>query len=92
MIQSNMRLARPKNQRAHLLRELIKGKMISERQFQYNRFRGSISDLVRKYSIPLKHKDVPFENVFGRKSHYRRHYLMLINRTKAIKVYNEINK
>lgn len=84
-------LAPPRNQQAHLLGEMIKGRMISERDFQYNRFRGSISDLINEHKAPIHHKDVPFENTFGRKSTYRRHFILTVDREEAIKVYNRIN-
>lgn len=84
-------LAPPKNQMAHLLRDMIEGKMIAEQQYQYNRFRGSISDLINDYGCPIRHNDVPFTNSFGRESRYRKHYIMEIDREEAINLYEKVN-
>ncbi len=84
-------IAPPTNQMAHLLYEMIQGKMISERMFEYNRFRGSISDLINDFSVPVHHTDVPFENTFGRKSTYRKHYILNIDRERAIEIYERVN-
>jgi len=85
-------LAPPKNQMAHLLHEMLQGKMITERSYRYNSFRSSISDLINDFGVPIRHKDVPFVNRYGRKSKHRKHYILSIHRAKAIKVFNRINK
>ena len=85
-------LAEPKSQIAHLLYEMIKGKRIAEQDYVYNRFRGNISDLIHDHGVVISHEDVPFKSSFGRKSYYRRHYIMIDNREHAIEVYNSINK
>ncbi len=84
-------LSPPKNQMAHLLYDMIQGRMISEQQYAYNRFRGSLSDLINNYSVPIHHQDVPFENTFGRKSTYRKHYILSIDRERAMEIYHKIN-
>lgn len=80
-----------KNQMAHLLYDMINGKMISEQDYSYNRFRGNISDLINDHNCPIRHKDVPFTNTFGRKSTYRKHYILTIDRDEAISIYQKIN-
>ena len=84
-------LESPTNQMAHLLRDMINGKMIAEQNYKYNRFRGSISDLILEYNCPIRHKDVDFYNSFGRKSYYRKHYILLIDKDQAIEIYRKIN-
>jgi hypothetical protein len=84
-------LARPKNQMAHLLYEMLNGRMIAEQDFSYNRFRGSISDMITKHNVPIRHKDVPFVNSFGRSSTYRKHYVLEIDHEECTKIYNRIN-
>lgn len=82
----------PKNQKAHLLLDMISGKIIAEQDYRYNRFRGSISDLINKFNAPIRHTDVPFTNSFGHKGTYRKHYIMGIDREDAISVYERINR
>lgn len=84
-------LAPAKNQMARLLRDMIEGRMISEQDYSYNRFRGNISDLINEYGCPIRHQDVPFVNSFGRKSKYRKHYIMSVDRAEAIKIYHKVN-
>lgn len=86
------KLSPPKNQKAHMLRDMILGKMISEQQYSYNRFRGNISDFILKYGLNIRHQDVPFTNQFGHKGTYRKHYLMGIELEKAVELYEQINK
>ncbi len=84
-------LAKPTNTMAVLLSAMIRGKMISEGDIRLNSFRSRISDLRLRYGLPIRHKDVSFKNGFGRSSHYRRHYILSVDREKALKVYGEIN-
>jgi hypothetical protein len=86
-----MNLPRPKNQMAHLLRDMLRGRRISEQSYPYNRFRGSISDLKNDYGCPIRHEDVKFINTFGRPSHHRRHYIHPGDRIRAIKIYERVN-
>lgn len=75
-----------------LLADMIKGKAISEQQYPFNRFRGSISDLRLEHGLDIRHADEEFTNQFGRKRKYRRHFILSIDREKAIEVYNKINQ
>jgi hypothetical protein len=81
-----MNLPLPNSQKTDVLRSLIlNDKGLSERDKNYNRFRGTISDL-RKV-LTIKYTDVPFTSVFGFKNKYRRHYLSDLEKKKAIKIY-----
>jgi hypothetical protein len=85
-------LPEPKSRKAELLRDLIMGKIISEQDYSYNRFRGDISDLKNKYQVPIRYAEEDFTNVYGHKSKFRKHYLLTIDREAAEKIYEKINK
>lgn len=85
-------LSKPKNQKAHMLLDMIEGKMIAEQDYCYNRFRGNISDFILKEGLEIRHQDVPFVNQYGHKGTYRKHYILSIDRDKAREVYEKINK
>jgi hypothetical protein len=84
-------LAPPKNQMARLLYDMINGRMISEQDYHFNRFRGSLSDLRNDYGVPIRHQDEKFTNSFGRESRYRRHYILSVDKEQAIEVYHKLN-
>lgn len=86
------KLAEPKSRKAELLRDLILGKVIAEQDYNYNRFRGDISDLKNKYHVPIRFAEEDFTNVYKHKSRYRKHYLLTVDRDEAIKIYNRINR
>lgn len=85
-------LAPPKNRKAELLRDLIMGKIISEQDYSYNRFRGDISDLKNKYNVPIRYAEEEFTNIYQHKNKFRKHYLLTIDREAAERVYEKINK
>lgn len=85
-------LPEPKSRKAELLRDLIMGKIISEQDYPYNRFRGDISDLKNKYHVPIRFAEEDFTNVYNHKSRFRKHYLLTIDRKIAEEVYERINK
>lgn len=85
-------LPEPKSRKAELLRDLIMGKIISEQDYSYNRFRGDISDLKNKYHVPIRFAEEDFTNVYNHKSRFRKHYLLTIDRAKAEEIYMKINK
>lgn len=86
-----MTLAPPKSQKAVLLKDLIAGKIITESDYPFHRFRGHISDFKLKHELPLRFRDVPFKSQFGHPGKYRKHYLLTIHKKKAIQLYNKIN-
>jgi hypothetical protein len=86
-----IKLPPPNSQKTLLLKCLILQKEIAERDFQYNRFRGDISDLRLKFGLPIRFKDFEFNTVFKFKSRFRRHYILSIDKGKAIKVYKHLH-
>jgi len=84
-----MKLSKPLNQTAAVLRLLITRKKVSERQTPFNGFRARVSELNKLIQIPFNH--VKFTNQFGNKGYYREHYLQLPDKSKAIELYNKIN-
>lgn len=85
-------LAEPKSRKAQLLRDMIIGKIISEQDYDYNRFRGDISDLKNKYHVPIRFAEEEFTNIYHHKNKFRKHYLLTIDREAAERVYEKINK
>ena len=82
-------LPKPKTQLTSVLYKLIhSSKGVAERDTNYNMFRGYISILRR--SLNIKHTDIPFTNSFGRKGKYRRHWITLTEKKKAIKLYKKL--
>lgn len=84
-----MKLKKPLNQTAAVLRLLITKKKVSERQTPFNGFRARVSELRQQVSINFTVEK--FVNQFGRVSHYREHYLQLTDKSKAVELYNKIN-
>jgi hypothetical protein len=86
-------MKKPKTQRQYILKKLIENKSgISERQTNFNMFRGSISVLkkmLQNSGINLTHIDRPFINQFGRKRNYRTHILLRKDVRAAKKIYNQ---
>jgi hypothetical protein len=58
-------LAEPRNQKAVILKRLIEGEMISERDTVYNGFRTRISEPRIDYGVPIRFNWKPFVNEFG---------------------------
>ncbi len=83
-------LPKPKSQIQTILRDLIVKPSIKEWDYSWTMFRGYISTLRRK--LKLKHKDKKFVNSFGRKSHYRIHFLDQKDKPMARKVYLKLTK
>lgn len=90
-MQTEIVLPPPKSRKAELLLDLISGKMITERDYDYNRFRGDISDLRNKYQVPIRHAEEDFTNKYQHKNKFRKHFILTIHRKKAQKVYQQIN-
>lgn len=88
----SIKVAPAKNQLAAVLKMLIENESLSERQQKYNGFRGRISDLRLKHGLDVRFKECDFTNEFGRTSTYRKHYLLVIDKEKAVELYNKINK
>lgn len=88
---NTLTLPPPKSRKAELLLDMISGKMIAEQDYDYNRFRGDISDLRNKYQVPIRHAEEPFENIYHHKGKFRKHFILTIHRRKAQKVYQQIN-
>jgi len=84
-------LPKPNSQVKFILRHLItSNRGISERETNFNMFRGHISNLRKHLSI--KHTDIPFTNVFKHKGKYRRHWLTDSEKKKALKLYLQMFK
>lgn len=92
MLTVSTTLPEPKSRKAELLRDMILGKMISEQDYSYNRFRGDISDLKNKYNVPIRYSEEPFENIYKHKNKFRKHYILTIDRELCERIYNQINK
>lgn len=88
----NIEVAPAKNQLASVLKKLLENESVSERQTNYNGFRSRISDLRLKHNLDVRHTEVEFITEFGKKSSYRKHYLLEIDKDKAVQLYKEINK
>lgn len=87
-----MHLPAPINQTADILKALIEQPGVSELQKDYNGFRSRISELKRKFGLNIRFVQKEFVNRFGRKSHYREHFLRDSDKKAAERVYREINK
>lgn len=85
-------LPKPKSRKAELLFDMIQGKVITESDYDYHRFRGDISDLRLEYGLPVRHVDVPFKSKYGHKNKFRKHFLLSIHRKKAVQIYKQINR
>lgn len=87
-----MNLPQPTNQAADILKALIESNGVSELNKDYNGFRSRISELKRKFGLNIRFIQKEFVNRFGRKSHYREHFLRNADKKEAERVYREINK
>lgn len=85
-------LSPPKNQKAVILKRLIEGEMISERDTVYNGFRTRISELKLDYGVPIRFNWKPFVNEFEHVRKYKVHYLLTIDRERCIAIYERLNK
>jgi hypothetical protein len=84
-------LKKPKNQKAEVLRLLINRRSgVSERDTVLNGFRARISKLNEDLNIQFK--VIPFTTTLGKKSDYRRHFIIKEDLPTAIEFYNKINK
>lgn len=83
-------LAPAKNQLASVLKKLIDNDFVSERDTNFTGFRGRISNLRLDHGLDIRFETRKFINPFGRKSYYRDH--CLVDKEKAIEVYQKINK
>lgn len=85
--------ARPKNQKAAVLKMLIDQPGVSERDTVFNGFRTRISELKREpYNLNIRTVKVPFKTQFGKESHFNKHFLYGIDKEYARKLYEKINK
>jgi hypothetical protein len=85
-------LSPPKSRKAELLHDMILGKIIAEQDYNYNRFRGDISDLRLKYQVPVRFAEEEFESKYGHKRVFRKHFLLTIDREKCCEIYENLNK
>jgi hypothetical protein len=85
-------LSPPKSRKAELLRDMIEGKMIAEQDYDYNRFRGDISDLRLKYNVPVRFAEEEFTSKYGHPRLYHKHYILTIDREKCVEIYEKLNK
>ncbi len=85
-------LSPPKNQRAKVLKALLERSEISERDFEMNGFRTRISELILDYDVPIQHQWKTFTSEFGNPGRYRVHYLLTIDRSKCVEIYEQLNK
>lgn len=92
MIQLSIPAVAPaRSQLAAVLKMLIENDFVSERDTPFNGFRSRISDLRLDYGLDVRFAWVEYTNQFGRKGRYRKHFLLSIDKDKAIEVYNRIN-
>lgn len=84
-------LAPPRSQLAEVLYGLIMENEISEGDYRINGFRSRLTNLRhRGLDIQCKWKD--FTSKYGNHGKYKVHYLFSIDKEKAEKLYQEINK
>ena len=86
----NTNLPPPTSIKAHILKELIQGRPISERDTSFNSFRARLSDLVKKHQLDIRFTWIKFKNAFGHPGMYREHYLPPEEKEKAIEEYLKI--
>ena len=79
------------SQLAAVLKMLIERDGVDERETPFNGFRSRISDLILKHGLNIRFIMRPFINQFGRKSEYRRHFLLSSDKAEAVELYNKIN-
>jgi hypothetical protein len=87
-----MILAPPKSDTSEILYDLIRGRVIKERQYPYTAFRDIIARLKNRYRLPLRFVDIEQKNARGKVRRHRKHFLLSIDRKKAAEVYSKINK
>lgn len=85
-------LAPPKNQKAKLLKALIEGNMISERDTNWNGFRTRISELRLNHNVPIRFNWKAFTNEFGHEGKYKVHYILTVDKDMCIEIYEKVNK
>lgn len=85
-------LSPPKNQKAVILKRLIEGEMISERDTVYNGFRTRISELRLDYGVPIRFNWKAFKNEFGHEGKFKVHYILSVDKEDCEKIYDKINK
>jgi hypothetical protein len=56
-----------------------------------NGFRARISEL-NAMGLNIKHREVKFKNRFGNSGMYRERYLTKTDKSRAVKMYNNLNK
>lgn len=87
-------LPKPNSQKTDVLYRIINSKKgLSERDTNYNMFRGTVSVLRKKLQeigVVLRHVDLSFTNKFGRKRKYRRHRILESDKKKAIRLYKSL--
>lgn len=84
-------LKEPHSQLAEVLHGLITKNEISERMYDQNGFRSRLTNL-RKLGLNIRDKWKSFVSKHGHPGQYKSHYLWTIEKKKAIKIYNRINK
>ena len=84
----------PVNNTAEIFKALIEETSVSERQFSQNGFRARLTEIREALiteGITLHFATNDFINAYGRKSSYRSHFLLEIDKEAAKRVYDKIN-
>lgn len=87
-------IAQPVNTTAQVFKGLIDHPFISERDFNLNGFRSRLTNIreaLAPEGITLHFAVQEFTNEHGRKSSFRKHFLLECEKEKAKQVYNKIN-
>lgn len=63
---------------------------LTEQDSMMNGFRARISEL-NALGINIKHREVKFKNRFGNTGVFRERYLTKSDKSKAVKLYNQLN-
>ena len=87
-------LAQPVNNVCDIFKALIERTAISEREFNQNGFRSRLTDIREELAlenIAVHYATEDFTNTHGRKSSYRKLFLLECDKEKATEVYNKLN-
>jgi hypothetical protein len=84
-------LPKPKSQLAEVLHALITEPEITERDFYQNGFRSRLTD-IRNLGLMIRDKWKEKPNKFHRRCRFKVHYLWNIEKKRAAKLYEKINK
>lgn len=90
-----MTIQKPTNNTAKVLLALINMQGVNERMFSLNGYRARLSNIrqaLAKEGIRLRSVEKEFTNEFGRKGHFKQHFLSNTDKRKAVRIYKEVNK